>query len=126
MNHKLFKLMEKVVLVNKQIIIRFTTVVHNLATFPGQITSCNTQIEIYWRKGPKIEQLIFDSWLLKANLECPIRFFVHFSKTLNHIRTFLLCYHELITIQMKFLLNIHIEIRAQSIQKKHWKPIFNI
>ena len=36
MNHKLFKLMEEVVLVNKQIIIRFTTVVHNLATFPGQ------------------------------------------------------------------------------------------
>ena len=32
MNHKLFKLMEEVVLVNKQIIIRFTTVVHNLAT----------------------------------------------------------------------------------------------
>ena len=31
--------MEEVVLVNKQIIIRFTTVVHNLATFPGQITS---------------------------------------------------------------------------------------
>ena len=30
--------MEEVVLVNKQIIIRFTTVVHNLATFPGQIT----------------------------------------------------------------------------------------
>ena len=29
--------MEEVVLVNKQIIIRFTTVVHNLATFPGQI-----------------------------------------------------------------------------------------
>ena len=26
---------------------------------------------------------IFDSWLLKANLECPISFFVHFSKTLN-------------------------------------------
>ena len=26
--------MEEVVLVNKQIIIRFTTVVHNLATFP--------------------------------------------------------------------------------------------
>ena len=39
MNHKLFKLMEEVVLVNKQIIIRFTTVVHNLATLPGQITS---------------------------------------------------------------------------------------
>ena len=34
--------MEEVVLVNKQII-RFTTVVHNLATFPGQITSWNTQ-----------------------------------------------------------------------------------
>ena len=32
--------MEEVVLVNKQIIIRFTIVqVHNLATFPGQITS---------------------------------------------------------------------------------------
>ena len=29
--------MEEVVLVNKQIIIRFTTVVHNLATLPGQI-----------------------------------------------------------------------------------------
>ena len=49
MNHKLFKLMEEVVLVNKQIIIRFTTVVHNLATFPGQITSWNTQIE--WFTG---------------------------------------------------------------------------
>ena len=35
--------MEEVVLVNKQIIIRFTTVVHNLTTFPGQITSWNTQ-----------------------------------------------------------------------------------
>ena len=30
--------MEEVVLVNKQIIIRFTTVVHNLATLPGQIS----------------------------------------------------------------------------------------
>ena len=29
--------MEEVVLVNKQIIIRFATVVHNLATLPGQI-----------------------------------------------------------------------------------------
>ena len=37
MNHKLFKLMEEVVLVNKQIKLRFTTVVHFLATFPGQI-----------------------------------------------------------------------------------------
>ena len=27
---------------------------------------------------------MFDLWLLKANLECPIRFFVHFSKTLNN------------------------------------------
>ena len=43
MNHKLFKLMEEVVLVNKQIIIRFTTVVHILATFPWQITLWNTQ-----------------------------------------------------------------------------------
>ena len=33
--------MEEVVLVNKQIIIRFTTIVHNLATLPGQITSGN-------------------------------------------------------------------------------------
>ena len=33
MNHKLFKLMEEVVLVNKQIIIRFTTVVHNLPNY---------------------------------------------------------------------------------------------
>ena len=31
--------MEEVVLVNKQKIIRFTTIVHNLATLPGQITS---------------------------------------------------------------------------------------
>ena len=46
--------MEEVVLVNKQIIIRFTTVVHNLASFPGQITPWNTQIEIYWQKWPKI------------------------------------------------------------------------
>ena len=75
--------MEEVVLVSKQIIIRFTTVVHNLATFPGQITLRNTQIEIYWRKRPKIYQSIFDSWLLKANLKCPIRFFLHFSKTLK-------------------------------------------
>ena len=37
MNHKLFKLMEEVVLVNKQIIIRFTTVVHNLATFQATL-----------------------------------------------------------------------------------------
>ena len=28
---------------------------------------------------------MFDSWLLKANLECPIRFFVHFSKTLSNV-----------------------------------------
>ena len=44
MNPKLFKLMEEVVLVIKQIIIRFTTVVHNLATFPGQITSRNRNL----------------------------------------------------------------------------------
>ena len=31
--------MGEVVLVNKQIIIRFTTIVHNLATLPDQITS---------------------------------------------------------------------------------------
>ena len=37
MNHKLFKLMEEVVLVNKQIIIRFTTVVHNLATIQAKL-----------------------------------------------------------------------------------------
>ena len=35
MNHKLFKLMEEVVLVNKQIIVRFTTVVQNFATLPS-------------------------------------------------------------------------------------------
>ena len=31
--------MGEVVLVNKQKIIRFTTIVHNLATLPGQITA---------------------------------------------------------------------------------------
>ena len=31
-------------LVNKQTIIRFTTVVHNLATLPGQITSRNRNL----------------------------------------------------------------------------------
>ena len=39
MNHKLSKLMGEVVLVDKQKIIRFTTIAHNLATLPGQITS---------------------------------------------------------------------------------------
>ena len=41
MNHKLSKLMGEVVLVNKQKIIRFTPIVHNLATLAGQITSRN-------------------------------------------------------------------------------------
>ena len=41
MNHKLSKLMGEV---NKQKIIRFTTIVHNLATLPGQITSRNRDI----------------------------------------------------------------------------------
>ena len=36
--------MEEVVLVNKQIIIRFTTIVHNLTTLPGQITSRNRNL----------------------------------------------------------------------------------
>ena len=44
MNHKFSKLMGKVVLVNKQKILRFTTIVHNLATLPGQITSRNRNI----------------------------------------------------------------------------------
>ena len=44
MNHKLSKLMGEVVLVNKQKIIRFTTIVHNLATLPGQITSRNRDL----------------------------------------------------------------------------------
>ena len=43
MNHKLFKLMEEVVLVNKQTIIRFTTVVHNLATLPNNIMKYSTR-----------------------------------------------------------------------------------
>ena len=37
---------------------------------------------------------MFDSWLLKANLECPIRFFVNFSMTLKgnaaHLNFFIL------------------------------------
>ena len=36
--------MEEVILVNKQKIICFTTVVHNLATLPGQITSQNRDL----------------------------------------------------------------------------------
>ena len=32
---------------------------------------------------------MFDSWLFKANLEYPIRFFVHFSKTLTSVS---MCY----------------------------------
>ena len=36
--------MGEVVLLNKQIIIRFTTIVHNLATLPGQITSRNRDL----------------------------------------------------------------------------------
>ena len=36
--------MEEVVLVNKQNIIRFTTIVHNLATLPGQIMSRNRDL----------------------------------------------------------------------------------
>ena len=44
MNHKLSKLMGEVVLVNKQKIVRFTTIVHNLATLPGQITSRNRNL----------------------------------------------------------------------------------
>ena len=44
MNHKLSKLMGEVVLVNKQKITRFTTIVHNLATLPGQITSRNRNL----------------------------------------------------------------------------------
>ena len=35
---------EVVLVVNKQKIIRFTTVVHNLATLPGQITSRNRDL----------------------------------------------------------------------------------
>ena len=44
MNHKLSKLMGEVVSVNKQKIIRFTTIVHNLVTLPGQITSRNRDL----------------------------------------------------------------------------------
>ena len=44
MNHKLAKLMGEVVLVNKQKIIRFTTIVHNLATLLCQITSRNRDL----------------------------------------------------------------------------------
>ena len=44
MNHKLCKLMGEVVLVNKQKIIRFTTVVHNWATLPGRIMSRNKNL----------------------------------------------------------------------------------
>ena len=36
--------MGKVVLVNKQKLTRFTTIVHNLATLPGQITSRNRDL----------------------------------------------------------------------------------
>ena len=36
--------MGEVVSVNKQKIIRFTTIVHNLATLPGQITSGNRDL----------------------------------------------------------------------------------
>ena len=44
MNHKLSKLMGEVVLVNKQKIIRFTTVVHNLEILLGEITSRNRDL----------------------------------------------------------------------------------
>ena len=44
MNHNLSKLMGEVVLVNKQKIIRFITIVHNLASLPGQITSQNRDL----------------------------------------------------------------------------------
>ena len=36
--------MGEVVLVNKQKIVHFTTMVHNLATLPGQITSRNRNL----------------------------------------------------------------------------------
>ena len=36
--------MGEVVLVNKHKVIRFTTIVHNLATLPGQITSRNRNL----------------------------------------------------------------------------------
>ena len=44
MNHKLSKLLGEVVLINKQKIIRFTTIVHNLATLSGYITSRNRDL----------------------------------------------------------------------------------
>ena len=44
MNHKLSKLMREVVLVTNKKIIRFITIVHNLATLPGQITSRNRNL----------------------------------------------------------------------------------
>ena len=44
MNHKLSKLMGEVVLVNKQKIIRFTIIVHNLAALTSQITSRNRNL----------------------------------------------------------------------------------
>ena len=58
--------MGEVVLVNKQNIIRFTTIVHNLATLPGQITSRNRNLLANVTKNLAIN-----------------RFFVNFSKTLS-------------------------------------------
>ena len=85
--------MEEVALVNKQIIIRFTTVVHNLATFPGQITSCNTHIEIYWRVTKNLAINIRFVVIKGYNLECPIRFFVHFSQTFTITSNPITCNH---------------------------------
>ena len=77
--------MEEVVLVNKQIIIRFTIVVQNLATlqWPNYVMKYSNR-DLLAKVTKNLAIKIFDSWLLKANLECPIRFFVHFSKTLTY------------------------------------------
>ena len=72
--------MGEVGLVNKQKIIRFTTIVHNLATLPGQITSRNRNVLAIMTKNLAINIRFV---VIKANLEYPIRFFVHFSKTLT-------------------------------------------
>ena len=58
MNHKLSKLMGQVVLVNKQKIIRFTTIIHNLATLPGQITSRNRNLLAKVTKNLEIQYSI--------------------------------------------------------------------
>ena len=72
--------MGEVVLINKQ---KYYALPPLYITWQLCQAKLRHRIEICWRKWLKIWKSIFDSWLFKASLEYPIRFFVHFSKTLR-------------------------------------------